>query len=185
MRKERRILDGAVYHVTARTNRKEMLLGTPFSRELFLQVLVDAKERHDFEIDNFVIMGNHIHLLIRPLNGSALSEIMKWILCVYTMSYNRIHGTWGHFWGGRYFSRPVTSFGEYIKIFTYIDQNPVKAQLAENSLCWEWSGIRHHRCGRREIISPLTLWMQLLWPEHETLRLGSDPHFTRKDADEI
>ena len=47
MRKERRILEGAVYHVTARTNRKEMLLGTPFPRELLLQVFVHTKENHE------------------------------------------------------------------------------------------------------------------------------------------
>ena len=40
------------------------------------------------DIENFVIMGNHFHLLIRPLNGSTLPEIM---------SYNRIHGTWRPF----------------------------------------------------------------------------------------
>lgn len=73
------IQDGAVYHVTARTNKKEMLLGTPLSRELFLEVLIGAKEKYDFYIESFVIMGNHLHLLIKHLNGSKLSEIMKWI----------------------------------------------------------------------------------------------------------
>ena len=165
MRQYRKILDGAVYHVTARTNNKGMLLGTPFSRELFLKILSNAKEKFDFEIDNFVIMGNHFHLLIRPLNGSTLPEIMKWILGVYTMSYNRIHGTWGHFWGSRYFSRPVTSFVEYNVVFNYIDNNPVKSQLVENKLRWEWSGIHHHQCGRNDIVSPPSPLM----------KLGSDP----------
>jgi len=91
------------------------------------------------------------------------------------MSYNRIHGTWGHFWGSRYFSRPVTSFVEYNVVFNYIDNNPVKSQLVENKLHWEWSGIHHHRCGRNDIVSPPSLLMKLLWPEHEILRLGSDP----------
>jgi len=178
MRKARIIQEGAIYHVTARTNRREMLLGTPFSRKLFLKVLGDAKKKYDGSIENFVIMGNHFHLLVRPLNGTQLSEIMKWNLGIYTMGYNRIHGTWGHFWGGRYFSRPVTSFGEYVTVFTYIDNNPVKAQLAEDKLSWEWSGIRHHRSGRTDIVTAPSLWMKILWPEHEILRLGTDPIWT-------
>jgi len=54
-----------------------MLLGISFSRAHSFQVLVEAKEIHDFEIDNLVIMRNHFHLRFQSLNDSKLPEIMN------------------------------------------------------------------------------------------------------------
>lgn len=90
MRKARVIAPGSIYHVTARTNRKEFLLESPLAKELLLEALMRARFKHNFCIDNFVIMGNHFHLLIRPQGTSDLGSIMKWVLGIYTMSYNRI-----------------------------------------------------------------------------------------------
>lgn len=165
MRKARKIIPGAIYHVIARTNGKEMLLDSELAKDLFLQVLRQARERHSFRIDNFVIMGNHFHLLIQPLKESTLAEIMKWILGVYTMTYNRVYLRWGHFWGSRYFSRTIGSLPEYLKIFHYIDQNPVKANLV-NSICqWPWSGYVHNQTGNTVIVAIPPIYVLMLHPD--------------------
>jgi REP element-mobilizing transposase RayT len=64
MRKPRELQDGARYHVTACANRKEMILDSRGSKELFLEVLRRAKAKYRFRIENFCIMGNHFHLVI-------------------------------------------------------------------------------------------------------------------------
>ena len=48
------------------------------------------------------------------------------------MRYNRIYQEWVHVWGSRYFSRPISSFGEYLSVYQYIDQNPAKAGLVDD-----------------------------------------------------
>lgn len=76
MRRARVCVDGAVYHVVARTNRREMLMDSAMAKDMFLEVLVRAKEKYCFAVHNFVVMGNHFHLLLKPLGGDSLAEIM-------------------------------------------------------------------------------------------------------------
>jgi putative transposase len=115
--------------VTARANRKEKLLASPVAKELFIEVLAKYRRRSVCRILGFTVMDNHVHLLMQQDEDPGLSEAMKWILGVYTMNYNRVFKTWGHVWGGRYFSRPVNGFGDLVTALRYVDQNPVKACL--------------------------------------------------------
>jgi len=57
-----------------------MILDNRGMKDLFLQVVARARKRYDFRIENFTLMGNHFHLLIRPGRGESLSRIMQWIL---------------------------------------------------------------------------------------------------------
>ena len=120
-----------------------------------------------------------LHLLIRPLGDSSLSDILKWLLGVYTMAYNRIHKQWGHVWGGRYFSRPIVTFKEYVEVYRYIDQNPVKAGLVDLPSDWHWSGLAHQLKGRKDIVSSPLWWRGVVSDQPIFLVgipwLGSDP----------
>lgn len=70
-----------------------MLLRSPVAKNLFLEQLIRLRLRHVCEILDFVFMENHVHLILRPMGEVELSSIMKFLLGVYTMRYNRIHGT--------------------------------------------------------------------------------------------
>lgn len=87
---------------------------------------------------------------------------MKWILGVYSMGYNRIYDKRGHVWGGRYFSRAIDSFSEYLFVYRYIDQNPVKAGLVAHAADWEWGGLGHHLRQRRDIVTAPFWWQDLI-----------------------
>lgn len=166
MRKPRELKDGARYHVTARANRKEMILESARMKELFLEVVARAKKKYAFRVENFCIMGNHYHLMIRPEKGSSLSAIMQWIMGVFAMAWNRIHGMWGHVWGGRFFSRIITDLREYMQVFRYIDENPVKAGQVDHPEEWRFGGIWQRRFGRGDIIDLVPMWVDLLIPGH-------------------
>lgn len=176
MRKSRELKDGAVYHVTARANRKEMILDNRGMKDLFLEVLARAKGKYRFRIENFCIMGNHIHLMIRPGAGESLSKIMQWILSVFAMAYNRIHGFTGHVWGCRFFSRIMASFRQFVTVFLYIDQNPVKANQVEDARDWRYGGLWHDRHGLRGILDGLEEWGRLICPEHGLPQLRNTQH---------
>lgn len=165
MSRKRVLLDGVPYHVTARANRKEALLETDLAKCLFVEILARTKEKYDFRLDNFVVMENHIHLLIWPSKGQELSAIMRRVLGSFSLSYNHVFSTCGHFWGDRYYSRPITSFEEYLAVSDYIDVNPEKAELIDNARDWEWSGLHHHRSGRCDITEAPD-WLIFLRPAH-------------------
>lgn len=161
MRKPRELREGARYHVTARANRREMILEPAAMKELLLRVLKRAKGKYRFRIENFCVMGNHFHLVILPARGEDLSAIMRWILSVFAMAYNRILGLSGHVWGERFFSRIIAGFGELIQVFRYIDENPVKALGLAIGRDWPHGGLCHARTGCREILdeAPAGIWV--------------------------
>ena len=57
-----------------------MILESDSIKDMFLSVLKEAKRKYRFQIENICIMGNHVHLIIRPDVGESLSSIMQWAL---------------------------------------------------------------------------------------------------------
>jgi len=145
MRKNRRLLEGAEYHVTARINRGEMIFLNRDDREFFIEILRRAKRKFNFSLRNFCIMGNHVHFLIKPGPGVSLSKIMQWLLGVFAQLWNKKHGLSGHLWGDRFFSRIISGILDFLKVFSYIDQNPVAAGLADLPEQWEYGGAWHQK----------------------------------------
>jgi len=120
MRQPRRLLEGATYHVTARINRREMLLDRGEVRDLFLLFLAKARKRYRFSIYNFCVMGNHVHLTVRPSSGESLSDIMRWLLGGYARAYNKKRGLSGHVWGDRFHSQILDGLRQIALAFGYI-----------------------------------------------------------------
>lgn len=173
MRKPRVLRDGALYHVTARANRKEMVLDNKGMKDLFLDVVARARKKYRFCIENFCVMGNHFHLMIRPGPGESLSRIMQWIMSVFAMKYNRTWELTGHVWGERFFSRIIESFGEYLMIFDYIDSNPVESRRVSYTWDWPHGGLRHHQNGWHRVVDRPAGYLSLSFPAHALLCLPS------------
>ena len=152
MRKKRNFTDGAVYHVTSRTNNKEKVFSHYLGQRIILLVLEDAKEKYDFRLHNFVIMPTHIHLLIAPVPYTSLSQIMQWIKTISAKRWNSIHGSRDHLWGDRYYARSIRDFYDYLSVYNYIDQNPVKSGLAVNPPDWRPSGAYHITHGLTSLV---------------------------------
>ena len=166
MRKNRQLQEGAKYHVTARINRGERIFLVEDDREMFIGVLKRAKKKYNFTLVNFCIVGNHIHLLIKPGTGESLSRIMQWLLGVFAQMWNRKHNLSGHLWGDRFFSRIISGFLDQMRVFLYIDNNPVAAGLVKNPSQWKHGGLWHHKKGLTEIISLADPLVLEYFPEH-------------------
>lgn len=163
MRKRRELVVDGRYHVSARANRQEMILDKESMKELFLNVVACAKKKFDFRIENFCVMGNHFHLIIQPLNGANLSRIMQWILSVFAMKWNKMHGITGHVWGERFFSRVISCIVEFMQVFRYIIMNPVKAGMASQSKEWKHCGLWHYQRSFKHILDVPPLWLSVIY----------------------
>jgi len=153
VRKRRELQDGAEYHVTAKINRGEKIFLVQEDRELFMDILKRAKKRFNFSIENFCIMGNHVHLLIKPECGNSLSKIMQWLLGVYAQLWNKKHNLSGHLWGDRFFSRIIKGILDYMRVFSYINLNPVIAGIVKQPEDWMYGGLWHYKNEITEIVS--------------------------------
>jgi putative transposase len=166
MRHNRQLQDNAEYHVTARSNRGEMIFEFEKDKQIFLQIIQRAKKKYRFQIKNFCIMENHIHFIIKPGIGESLSQIMQWILSVFAMKWNRLHGVKGHVWGERFFSRIIKGIEDFLNVFLYIDKNPVMAHLVKDAWDWKYGGIFHHRMGIADIVEMAETFILDIFPEH-------------------
>lgn len=158
------LMPHAQYHVVARANRQEFILETAKMKELFLAVVKRAKRKFKFQICNFCIMDNHIHLMITPLGGENLSKIMQWILSVFAIQYNKANGYKGHVWYDRFKSKIVDGLRQFLDTFLYVANNPIKPGLCNKPDEYEYCGVFHMRCMRYEVVQPPSLILLLNFP---------------------
>ena len=157
MRKLRLLIPGAIYHVTSRLNNGFMGLKERPMKILFMEVLRQAHDLFDYELLNFTIMDNHFHLLIKPGKETNLSDLMGWIKSVFAIRWNKAHGSSGHVWGERFYSRPIKEedIEELEAIFAYIVDNPVKANKVKRARDWEYSGLWQYINGIKTILKEI------------------------------
>ena len=141
MRYRRILIKNCSYHVIARTNRQEFIFDSDSIKEMFIKVLKEAKKKYKFRIDNFCIMGNHIHLIIKPLGISSLSKIMQWILSKFAVRFNKHYNFKGHVWYDRFKSIIIETLKQFIRVNEYIDNNPVKAGIVKKTEDYYYCGI--------------------------------------------
>ena len=114
-------------------------------------------------------MGNHIHLLIKPGAGVSLSKIMQWLLGVFAQVWNRKHNLSGHLWGDRFFSRIINGILDFLRVFLYIDYNPVIANMVDKPEQWQYGGLWHHKNGLTDIMGSTDPIIHENFPEHQPL----------------
>jgi len=81
-------------------------------------------------------MPNHLHILINPLEGISLSDIMKNLKGYTARAINKYLGRSGHVWQPDYFDRYIRGEEHFYKTVRYIENNPVKAGLVSSPEEW-------------------------------------------------
>ncbi len=130
-----------MYHVVARANRQEFILNSDEIKSMFMDVVRRAKLKFRFDIQNFCIMSNHFHFLMKPGKGENLSRIMQWILSVFALRFNKRFAWHGHVWYDRFKSRIVDGLREFIHAFCYIAENPIRAGITRFPWEYRFSGV--------------------------------------------
>ncbi len=168
MRKPRRLVDGARYHVVARANRKEFILESDKIKDMFLSVVNQAKHRFRFSIDTLCIMDNHFHLLLWPDENESLSRIMQWILSVFAIRFNRMFGLHGHVWYDRFKSAVVGTLRQFQHAYSYITENPVRAGIVTRARDYRYGAMGVRRSAAHRILGSPGLLVRLLFPQEDT-----------------
>lgn len=92
-----------------------------------------------YKLIAWVIMPNHIHLLLKPLDDWELYKIMQSFKSFTALEANRTLNRTGKFWMREYFDRYIRDYEHFEKAFRYIENNPVKANFCEKPEDWEFS----------------------------------------------
>lgn len=92
-----------------------------------------------FKLVSWVIMPNHLHLLIKPLDENSLTSIMHSFKSFTSQKANKLLNRKGKFWQEDYFDRFIRNYEHFEKTYNYIENNPVKARLCEKPSDWKYS----------------------------------------------
>lgn len=132
---------GAVYHITSRGNERKRVFLDDCDREVFLGVIRQVKERFNWLIHSYVLMGNHYHLLVETVNAN-LSRGMRQLNGVYTQAFNRRHRRVGHLFQGRFKAILIEKDSYLIEVSRYLVLNPVRVGMVMRAEEWPWSSYR-------------------------------------------
>jgi putative transposase len=143
----RPIADGLVYHAITRGNNRQPVFHGEGDYLAFLQAVADLKQRKPFDLFGYCLMGNHIHLLLRP-RESTISRIVQSLLISHTQRYHRFHHSGGHVWQGRFKSPVIQDDEHLLAVLRYIEANPLRAGLVEHAGEYRWSSFGCHGNGR-------------------------------------
>ena len=130
-RSARRQSEAGVFHVMLRGINRADLFREPEDCERFLAILRKCKAICGFELFAWCLMGNHVHLLIRP-GREPLSLVIKRIGCRYVYWFNQKYERVGHLFQDRYRSEAVETDAYFLTVLRYILQNPIKAGLEQH-----------------------------------------------------
>jgi REP element-mobilizing transposase RayT len=92
-----------------------------------------------YKLIAWVIMPNHIHLLLKSLNGWELNKILQSFKSFTASEANKLLNRNGKFWMREYFDRFIRDYEHFEKTIRYIENNPVKAGFCEKPGDWEFS----------------------------------------------
>ena len=140
-RKPRIEYEGAFYHVITRGNQKQKIFKNPLDYRKFIEILIGYKQRYHFHLYAYILMSNHVHLLIET-RDIPLSKILQGVNQRYTMYYNRRYKTVGHLFQGRYKAILCDRDRYLLALLKYIHYNPLRAKIAESLDQYPWSSHR-------------------------------------------
>lgn len=148
-RKPRIHYDGAIYHVIARGNNRQVIFSTPGDKMKYLELLVKYRQRYSCDILAYTLMDNHLHLLIR-INLTPLSKVMQAIQQCYTQYFNRKYNHVGHVFQQRYKAFLCQNDRHLAALVVYIHENPVRAGLF-GGIDYQWSSHKEYVAGSSQM----------------------------------
>ncbi|HEU0195817.1 MAG TPA: transposase [Nevskiaceae bacterium] len=128
----------ALYHITARGDRREAIYDDDADRVRFLEVLGEVIEQFHWRCHAYCLMDNHYHLMLTTPDAN-LSKGMRQLNGVFTQWSNRRHGRIGHLFQGRYKAILVDSDSYLLELSRYVVLNPVRARMVREPAAWAWS----------------------------------------------
>jgi putative transposase len=139
-------------HVIQRGNNRSVLFVRDSDYRSFLDILLIECERHGCRVHAYVLMTNHVHLLMTPSTASGVSAVMQAVGRRYVRWFNDTYERTGTLWEGRFKATVVDTEHYLLACYRYIELNPVRGGLVTNPGRYRWSSYRANALG---IANPL------------------------------
>jgi len=155
MRLPRFALIGVPQHVIQRGNNRSPVFADPNDLTVYRRSLEVAAQKYGCEVHAYVLMTNHVHLLMTPSRTGSIGKVMQSIGRRYVQYFNGVHRRTGTLWEGRYKATVVESDRYLFSCYRYIELNPVRAGLVSRPEDYCWSSYRANALGLPDsLVSP-------------------------------
>src|SRR5262249_39743315 len=151
---------GYPHHVIQRGNNRQAIFVDVADYKRYLQLLQEACATYPAALHAYVLMPNHVHLLLTPEKAGELSRLMQALGRRYVRWFNDRHRRTGTLWEGRFRSTVVESERYLLACMRYIELNPIRASLASDPVEYRWSSYAHHV---GQVVDPLITDHPLFW----------------------
>jgi putative transposase len=132
------------------------LLGHTERYNLFENELEVTRRRYGFVVAGYVLMPEHVHMLVGEPNGVSLSVIMQVLKQETSKRLNKPGDR--QFWQSRYYDFNVWSEAKTREKLRYIHRNPVRRGLVRKPEDWPWSSFRHYATGEVGVVEIESQW---------------------------
>ena len=138
-RKPRFNLVGVPQHVIQRGNNREPCFYSEEDYSAYLGFLKIAAEKTGCHLHAYVLMTNHVHMLITPMQEYGISALMQSLGKRYVQYINKTYKRTGTLWEGRYKASLIDSQRYLLTCMCYIELNPVRANMVNVPSEYRWS----------------------------------------------
>lgn len=151
---------GCPHHVLQRGNNRQAVFMDDADRSRYLALLGDAASRFRVAVHAYVLLPNHVHLLLTPADTAGLAQTLQAVGRAYVRYFNDRHGRSGTLWEGRYRSAPLEGAPYLLPCLVWLDTHPQRAGLVSEPAAYGWSSHGHYVGQRvdRLITPPDAYW---------------------------
>lgn len=161
-RKPRPYLSGMPCHVIQRGNNRQTCFFAPGDYRFYLDCLRHACRRYQVQVHAYVLMTNHVHMLLTPADPHGISLLMQSLGRRYVQRINQRDGRSGTMWEGRHKACLVDADAYLLACQRYIELNPVRARIVDTPGDYRWSSFRSNAFGEPDpLITPHPTYQNL------------------------
>ena len=154
-RQPRLVLVGHPQHVIIRSNNRDPIFYADADYRFYLEKLKECCNKHQCVVHAYVLMTNHVHLLITPYTQQGISKVVQMLGRYYVQYFNFQYKRTGTLWEGRYKASLIDSDMYALVCYRYIELNPVRASMVDHPSEYPWSSYRCNAVGCvNDVISP-------------------------------
>jgi putative transposase len=162
---------GTTLHVTQRGHNRSRTFFEERDYREYLHLLHIASKRASCAVHAYVLMTNHVHLLVTPELETGVSKLLQYVGSRYVAWLNRRLNRTGTLWEGRFRSSPVDRDRYCLACYRYIELNPVRAGIVRHPADYRWSSYGANALGLSSVlVSPHPTFVALAESPNERRR---------------
>ncbi|MCI5180667.1 MAG: transposase [Candidatus Electrothrix sp. AW3_4] len=161
-RRPRIIVPGTPLHIIQRGNNRQACFFADEDYLFYLDWLKGYAKSAQCAVHAYVLMTNHVHLLLTPKKASSAGSLMKRLGQRYVQYVNRTYQRSGTLWEGRFRSCIIQEENYLFTCQKYIEMNPVRAGMVQHPGEYRWSSYSRNACGEKsDVVKPHFLYKEL------------------------